>query len=55
MVCGRLWSFVVVYWWFVIVFARLWWFVLVACFSNYVFVSGIPISYSSVTTKFFYY
>ena len=45
------WQFVAVCWQFLIVCACLWWFVVVACFSNNVFVSGIPISYSSVTTK----
>ena len=54
-VCDSLSSFVVVCWWFVIFCARLRWFEVVTCFSNYVFVSGIPISCSSVTTKFLYY
>ena len=58
-VCGRLLVFcgrlLVVCSCLLVVCDRLCSFVVVACFSNYVFVSGIFISYSSVTKKFLYY
>ena len=52
---GGLWQFVVICGRLLVAYDRFCSFVVVACFSDYVFVSGIPISYSSVTTKFFYY
>ena len=59
-VCSRYcWQFVVVCWWVVVVcgrllvvFDRLYSFVVV-CGHNYVFGSGIPITYSSVTIKIY--
>ena len=47
-VCGSLWSFAGWLCLFVHVCGSLLSFLIVACFSNYVLVSGIPITYSSV-------
>ena len=34
-ICGLLWSFVVVYWWLAVVCDGLWSFLVVPCFSSY--------------------